>query len=79
MFEVRPQAVIAVIQDSCGFGVPQEIRETHMGNYDFVILIETEILDAVYCNNRLGYDVACLRSDPTAVFGVQGSLVLVTR
>ena len=41
-----------------------------MGNYDLMILTETKIPDAVYCNNRLVYNVVCSRAVPTVAGGV---------
>ena len=50
-----------------------------MGNYDVMLLAETKILNAVYCKNRLIYDVVCSRATPTASRGAQGGVGLVTR
>ena len=45
------------IRDGRGFGLPQVIHAVERRNYDLILLTETEILDALYCFNRLGYDV----------------------
>ena len=36
------------IRYSRGFGTPQSIWVTQMGNYDFMLLMETNIPDVVY-------------------------------
>ena len=36
------------------FGLPQEIRVVDRSNYDLMLLMENNVLDAVYCRNRLG-------------------------
>ena len=55
---------------SRGFGLLQAIRATQIGNYDLVKLMETNILDAIYCKNSLLYDVACLRLVPNISGGI---------
>ena len=43
-----------------------------MGNYNLVILTEKKLPDAVYCKNRLRYNVVCSRATVTTYIGVQG-------
>ena len=40
-----------------GFGLPQAIRAVQIGNYDVILMIETNIPDAVYCHNCVGYNI----------------------
>ena len=51
------------IWDGRVFVLPQAICSIKQGNYDLVLLTEKKIPDAVYCHNRLRYDVIC--SDAT--------------
>ena len=60
------------IREGCGFGILQVIWATQMGNYDLMILTKTNILDVVYCMNRLGYDIACFRAAPNVQCVMQG-------
>ena len=50
-----------------------------LGKYDVMPLTETKTLDAVYCNNPLGYDVVFLRLTPTPDVGVQKGVGLVIK
>ena len=60
------------IQDGRGFGLPQAIRAIEQGNYYLVIFMETNITDAVYCRNRLGYDIVCSKATVTMFGGSRG-------
>ena len=44
-----------------------------------MLLTETNILDAVYCHNHLGYDVICSEETVTVSRGDQRGFVLVSR
>ena len=43
------------IRNGRSFGILQSILETHLGDYDLMILTKTKIPYAVYCKNCLGY------------------------
>ena len=55
-----------------GFRLLQALWAAQMGNYNLVILTEKKLLDAVYCKNRLRYNVVCSRATVTTGIGVQG-------
>ena len=61
-----------------GFYLPLEIWVVQMLNYDMILLMETKIIDEVYCNNRIEYDGVCSRATPTVVLGAQGRVGMVT-
>ena len=50
-----------------------------LGNYDMMLLTETNILDEEYCHNHLGYNVVCYQALGTVDGGAQGVLGLVVR
>ena len=45
------------IWDGHSFGLLQAIHAVEQGKYDLMLLAKTKILNAVYCQNRLVYDV----------------------
>ena len=47
------------IWDGRGFGLHQAIRDLYIGKYDLILLTGTNIPDADYCHNSLGYDCFC--------------------
>ena len=48
-------------------------------NYNLMLLTEMNILGAVYCHNRLGYNIVCSYSVVTADIGSQGGVGVVMR
>ena len=50
-----------------------------LGNYDLIVMAETNIMDAAYCQNRLRSDVVCSQAVGTTVGRAQGDLGLVVR
>ena len=60
-----------------GSNPPQAIWAVERGNYDLMLLTETNIMDAVYCRNRLGYYVVCYKATVTSDRGAQGGVGIV--
>ena len=60
------------IWDGHGFRLLHEIWAVQLGNYDVILLMETKILDYVYCRNRIKHDVVCSKVTPTAAGGERG-------
>ena len=50
-----------------------------MVNYNLMLLMDMNILDAVCCKNHLGYEVVCLRAFLATDRSVNWGVVLVTR
>ena len=67
------------IQDGRIFLFPQILREVQLGKYEFMLIMETKIPDAVYFKNRLRYGGVCLRVATTTAIGTQGGMILVTK
>ena len=68
------------IQDCRESGLPQSIRAVQICNYALMLMTETNIMDAVYCHNCLGYNIVCFQAVVSAAMGAQGGgLGLVTR
>ena len=65
------------IRDDQGFGIAQAIWAVQVGNFDLIILTDTNITNEAHCRNRLGYDVVCSLAITTAYDGAQGGLGLV--
>ena len=67
------------IRDGHGFGPPQGIWAVHIRNYDLMILMDKNILDAAYCHNHLEYDVVCYQEVGTKSRGAQGGVCRIVR
>ena len=50
------------IRDGRGSGIVQAVWEERIGDFDLIILTETNTNDQVYCFNRTGYDMVCLKA-----------------
>ena len=59
------------IRDGQGFGLSQEIRAIERGNYNVMLLTDTNIPDAVFCHNFLEYDVVSSKETVTMSEGTQ--------
>ena len=76
--QIRPACPMGInlwtynIQDGCGFGIPQAIQAVERGNYDLMLLTDTNITDAVYFHNCLVYGVVCSRASFTTSGVSQG-------
>ena len=62
------------IWDGHGFGTPHTIWAAEQGNYDLMLLMETNIPDAVYCRNHLGYDIVRYKATLTTAGVGHGGL-----
>ena len=52
-----------------GFVLPQAIQVVQLGNYDLMLLTDTNILNKTYYHNHLGYNVVCSQAVVTATGG----------
>ena len=58
--------------DGRGSWLPQTIWSVNQGNYDLMLLTETNTPNAVHCRNRLGCSVVCSKATVTVFRGSQG-------
>ena len=66
------------IRYGCGFVLPHVIWAVKPGNYYLMLLMETNIIDVVYCSKLLGYNVVCSKATLTADRVAQGMLVVMS-
>ena len=66
------------IWDNRGLGLPQAIFDAKQGNYDLMLLTETNTPDVVYCRKRLGCDVVFSKATFAAVGVSQGGFGVVS-
>ena len=67
------------IWDGRRFRLPQAIGDIEQGNYDLMLLTETNVPEALYCHNLMGYDVIFLRSNVTTAMGSQRRVGIISR
>ena len=58
---------------------PQAIRAVQIGNYNLMLLTETNIPYEAYCYNRWGYGAVCSQIVGTTAKGAQWRVDLVIR
>ena len=64
------------IWDVRGFGLPKAIRAVQLGNYNLMLILETNIPDEGYCHKRLGCNTVYTQA---VAGGAQGGVGLVVK
>ena len=61
-----------------GFRLAQAVRAVKLGDFDLMVLTESNIYTAAYCRHRLGYNIVCSPARPTSASREQGFMCLVS-